>query len=71
MGSGMNFRGKKCKIRILKKLEDVWEKYQPEVGGIYEADYVTRTDTYKCADFCVIDIKDKKIIVRVDEFELV
>jgi hypothetical protein len=60
-----------CRIRILKRLEDVWNRYQPIVGGIYDATFVTKSDTYKCADFCVIEIKGKQICVRKGEFELV
>ena len=58
-----------CKIKILKPLEGVFQKYQPEVGKVYDAEYYHKRARY--ADFAVVDIKDKKIIVRVDEFEVV
>ncbi len=58
-----------CKVKILKPLEGVYPEYQPEVGKVYDADY--RKSRKGNADFAVIDIKDKRIIVRMDEFELI
>lgn len=63
-----------CKIRIIKPLEGVFLEYQPEVGKIYDADY-TPGDRQKNgnghSEFCVIVVKDKKIILRRGEFEVV
>lgn len=58
-----------CKVRIIKPLEGVYREYQPEVGKVYDADYYKSRGRY--ADFAVIDIKDKRIIVRMGEFEVI
>lgn len=63
----------RCKIRVTKHLEGVYPLYQPEVGKVYDADYVPkkyRSDGNRSNEFCVIDIKDKRIVLRRDEFEL-
>ena len=63
-----------CKIKILKRLEGVYTKLQPEVGKVYDAHYAPikyDTSGTKNREFCVIDVKDKRIVVRRGEFELV
>lgn len=65
-----------CKIRIVKPLDGVYPLYQPEVGKIYDAEFVppkkhqSRKGHYNLG-FCVLDIDDKKIIVRQGEYEMV
>ncbi len=59
----------KGKIKILRYLEGVFPEYQPEVGKVYDGEYFTSRK--RVADFAVIDIKDKKIVVRVGEYEIV
>lgn len=58
-----------CKIKILTPLQGVFPEYQPQVGKIYDAKYCKSRKGY--SDFAVIDIKNKKIIVRLGEFEIV
>lgn len=60
------------KIRVVKPLDGVYMKYQPELGKIYDADYfeAMKSDK-KRADFCIIDLLDKRIVVRHGEFEFV
>lgn len=57
------------KIRITRKLEDVFEKYQPVIGAVYDALY--RQSNKRYADFCVITVGDKPIVVRDKKFEIV
>ena len=64
----------KCKIKITRHLEGVFPDYQPEVGNIYDADYSpAKHNKEGCRnnEFCVVDIKDKRIVLRRGEFELV
>jgi hypothetical protein len=65
-----------CKIRIIKPLSEVYPKYQPVVGEVYDAEYVNNKivegKNFRWHDhspFCVIKILDKFIIVRKDEYE--
>ncbi len=62
-----------CRVRILKPLNGVFSHYQPVVGGVYDALYNEKSDhkaklhhTY----ICVIDVKDKKICLKRDEYEV-
>lgn len=66
-----------CKIRILRELNGVFPKYQPAVGKVYDGVYVPpnphpsfRGINYS-REFCVLDIADKKIIVRPGEYEMI
>lgn len=63
----------KCKVRILCPLLGVYPKYQPEVGGIYEADFkktkIGRTGQM-IAPVCAIKILDKYICLRKGEYEI-
>lgn len=63
-----------CKIRIVKPLEGVYARFQPVVGKIYDAVFVppkkrTTGKGHDHLEFCVLDIADKKIIVRPGEYE--
>lgn len=67
-------RAEHRKVRILKPLEGVFTKYQPVVGRVYDALYNLRyPDKQQClrAHICIIDVKDKKICLKRDEYELV
>lgn len=57
------------KIRIIHALEGVFPKYQPVIGGVYDALY--RQSNKRYADFSVITVLDKYIVVREGEFEIV
>ena len=63
----------KCKVRILCPLPGVYTKYQPKVGEVYDADY--KPSTVKSAGryyapVCVINVLDKKICLKKDEYEI-
>lgn len=58
-----------CKIRVTKEVMDIFPQYRPAVGRIYDAVY--RNLRSNEVEFCVIDVRDKKIILRRGEFEVV
>lgn len=58
-----------CKIRVIKDILDLWAECRPEVGKVYEADYVRGVG--KSKDVAIIDLADKKILLRMNEFEIV
>lgn len=62
-------------ICATKALEGVFPEYQPEIGKVYEAEYVPSKKYGKSkptnAAFCVVTIRDKRIILRKGEFEIV
>ncbi len=61
------------KIKVIKNLEGVFKKYQPEVGGIYEGEVVKSPGNrigWRNSEFCVINILDKKIVLRKGEYEI-
>lgn len=63
-------------IRVAKIPEDVFPKYCPELGKVYKAEYVpgrkhSDGDPTGNSAFCIVDIKDKRIILRKGEFEIV
>ena len=61
-----------CKVKIIKELEGVFPEYQPKVGETYLAEYIAPYKSYQTFHpICIIEISDKRIIVRKDEFELV
>ena len=65
-----------CKIKVLREVADIFPKYRPKLGEIYDAEYsppVRKKTKYYSGkgEFCVIDILDKKIVLRKDEFEIV
>lgn len=62
------------KVRVIKYLDGVFPEYQPEVGRIYDALYNekrTGGTGSGWAYICIIDVKDKKICLKRDEYELV
>lgn len=66
----------RCKVKVTKDVIGIFPEYKPVVGKVYEAEYIPRSrkkykDKYHGhGEFCVIDMLDKKIILRVDEFEI-
>jgi hypothetical protein len=63
------------KVRVVKRLEGVFEEYQPVVGGIYEAIFRESMrrggNSNHCnGSFCIVLIKDKRIIIRESEMEV-
>lgn len=61
----------KCKIRITKEIPGIFQRYQPQLGKIYDAEYIEPHPYIKCQPICVINMLDKRIIARRNEFELV
>ena len=69
----------RCKIKVKKEI-DVFPKYCPKVGAIYEADYspaIWKKSERKDkrypgkAECAVIEVLDKRIVLRKGEFEIV
>lgn len=63
----------KCKIRVIKELLELFPECRPEKGKVYDADYVRpmTSGTAKANDVAIIDLADKKILLRKGEFEVV
>lgn len=62
-----------AKVRVIKEATDIFPQYQPKVGKVYEAKYIPRSRKAwgdGTGEFCVINILDKRIILRSKEFEL-
>ena len=59
----------KCKIKVLREVLDIFPKYQPIVGKVYDAEY--RPGTRHGKQTCIISVLDKRIILRGNEFEVV
>lgn len=65
------------RIRVTKEPEGVFPAYMPAVGDIYEAEFVPaigvteRRKRPTNAAFCIVDIRDKRIILRKGEYEIV
>jgi hypothetical protein len=61
----------KCKVRIVKEIEGVYPKYCPQVGKVYEGEYVDTSREYKMyPPVCIVTICGKRIVVRRNEFEI-
>ena len=62
-----------CKVRIIKYAEGVFPEYQPEIGKVYDAKYWEQAsdNMKKVRPVCIIDVKDKRIALREDEYEIV
>ena len=61
------------KVRVIKYAEGVFPEYQPEIGKVYDAKYWEQTsdNMKKARPVCIIDVKDKHIALRKDEYEIV
>ena len=63
---------KRCKIRIIKEITDIFPRFCPQLGKVYDAEAAEKTHKYeKFPPMCIVEIAGKKIIVRDDEFEIV
>lgn len=59
-------------IRVIKAPEGVLPELMPEVGAVYRATKsVRRPGVQQFAEFCWIDLKGKKIVLRKGEYEIV
>lgn len=64
----------KCRIRVIKEVLELWPECRPEVGKVYDADYYPPNHQKygsRQNETCVVDIKDKRIVLRKGEFEIV
>ncbi len=62
----------KCKIKITQEIIGLFPQYCPQVGEIYDAEYVDSSrESAKYPPVCLIDIAGKRILVRKNEFEIV
>jgi hypothetical protein len=62
-------KGEIKKIRVIKEILNIFEEYRPELGKVYDAEYSNprRNKT----EFCIVDILDKRIVLRRGEFEII
>lgn len=59
-------------IRVTKAPEGVLPELMPEVGAVYRAQKsVRRPGVQQFAEFCWIELKGKKIVLRKGEYEIV
>lgn len=59
-------------IRVVKEPTGVLPELMPEVGAVYRATKsVRRPGVQQFQDFCWIDLKGKKIVLRKGEYEIV
>lgn len=59
-------------IRVIKAPEGVLPELMPEVGAVYRATgSVRRPGVQQFAEFCWIELKGKKIVLRKGEYEIV
>nr|DAU74822.1 MAG TPA: hypothetical protein [Caudoviricetes sp.] len=59
-------------IRVIKAPEGVLPELMPEVGAVYRAQKsVRRPGDQQFAEFCWIELKGKKIVLRKGEYEIV
>lgn len=63
----IEIKGDMCKIKVVKEVMDIYELYRPEVGKVYDAQRGESVRHNK--DFVVLDIRDKRIVLRKGEYE--
>ena len=59
----------KCKVKVVKDVLDLFPECRPEVGKVYDARFAPGVG--KSKDVAIIDIAEKKIALRLGEFEIV
>lgn len=66
----------KCQIKVIKQVVDIFPKYQPKVGQIYDA-HLSPSNKARGkskwgakAEFCIVDILGKKVVLRIGEYEI-
>lgn len=60
----------RCKIKIVKDIPDIFQKYCPQKGEIYDAEWVERNAHYKFVPMCIVEIAGRRIVVREGEYEV-
>lgn len=68
-------QSKKCQVKVIKQVVDIFPWLQPKVGQIYDA-VLSPAKKKKSgvdgkAEFCIINVLDKKIALRKGEYEIV
>jgi hypothetical protein len=68
----------KCKIRVTKDVTDLFPRYQPKVGKIYDAEFSPQAEKSANGkwwagkkEFCIVTMIDKRIVLRKGEYEIV
>lgn len=54
------------RVLVIKDVTGIFPQYRPVQGRIYQAEIVS---SYRKPEFCVIQMKDKKIILRRSQKE--
>lgn len=67
-----------CQIKVIKEAVGIFPEYQPKVGKIYDAELSPQHTKNKDGtwgsgnkEFCVINVMEKKIVLRQGEYEIV
>lgn len=65
-----------CRVRVTKEILDLFPQYRPRTGDVYDARYIPAKHQKDGScnahrAFCVVDVLDKRIVLREDEFEIV
>lgn len=64
----------RSKIKVIKEVTDIFPEYKPKVGKVYNADFYPANHKKignRNNESCVIEIKDKRILLKKGEFEVV
>lgn len=62
-------KGEIKEICVTKDVLSIYGKYRPRQGEIYSAEYSNPRQNK--IEFCIVDILDKRIVLRKGEFEIV
>lgn len=65
----IEIKGDMCRIKVVKEVLDIYELYRPEVGKVYDAEHCALAKYAKSAEFVILDVLDKKIVLRKGEYE--
>ena len=57
------------KIRCTEEVLNIYAKYRPKKGKIYNA--IKGNDKKKVKEFVIVPIEDKNIVLRLGEYEIV
>lgn len=61
----------KVRIKVVQDVLAIYDEYRPVVGKVYDAKLCALAKYAKSAEFVILDILDKKIILRKGEYEVV
>lgn len=60
-----------CRIRVTKDVLSIFAEYRPVVGKEYDAKRCALAKYAKSAEFVIVNILDKRIVLRKGEYEVV